>query len=142
PAWTLTAAAPLQVQLPVYYSWPFRTGQAGDFESLAQRLRISSPPGLGQRTIDIGHPGFALPPTVPSSATVKMEGALMPLTGSTGTALWSDPIAAPFENALAAIVNPPGENQVIVSGADPLLAPPLYGRWHAGRARVNPGAAN
>jgi hypothetical protein len=30
------------------------------------------------------------------------------------------------------------------SGAitEPLLAPPLYGRWHAGRALVTPGAAN
>ena len=31
---------------------------------------------------------------------------------------------------------------MIAPTADPLLAPPLYGRWHAGRATVTPGAAN
>ena len=31
---------------------------------------------------------------------------------------------------------------MIAPGADPLLAPPVYGRWHAGRAIVTPGAAN
>jgi hypothetical protein len=71
-----------------------------------------------------------------------VEGALMPLTGSADTALWTDPVAASFETALAAIGNQPGQNEVIAPNADPLLAPPLYGRWHAGRVLVTPGAAN
>lgn len=136
PAWTLTATAPLQVRLPVYYSWQFRTGAAGDFESLAQRLKISVPPGLGRRTVVI------LETAISPSATVKVEGALMPLHGSTPPVLWSDPVAPQFESALANVVNQPGLNQVIAPTADPLLAPPLYGRWHAGRAIVTPGAAN
>ena len=82
PAWTLTATAPTQVQLPVYYSWQFRTGEGGDFESLARRLRINVPAGLGQRTVAIGQPGFAVPGLDPKT-TVKVEGALMPLNGST-----------------------------------------------------------
>src|SRR5262249_35280825 len=53
PAWTLTATAPIQVQLPVYYSWEFRTAVVGDFASLAKLLRIQTPQGLGQRTVDI-----------------------------------------------------------------------------------------
>jgi len=142
PAWTLTAAAPTQVQLPVYYSWQFRTGAAGDFESLARRLKRSVPQGLGQRTVDIRHPGFELPATFPAVATVKVEGALMPMTGSTSPVLWSDTVAGPFEQALADIVNQPGLNQVIAPSADPLLAPPLYGRWHAGRGTVTRNAAN
>lgn len=142
PAWTLTATAPQRVQLPIFYSWQFRTGPAGDFEALAQRLKILVPQGLGQRTVDIGHPGFELPATFPSSADVKVEGALMPLTGSTSSALWSDAVAASFEKALADVVNQPDPNQVIAPSADPLLAPPLYGRWHAARATVTPGAVN
>jgi hypothetical protein len=141
PAWTLTAAAPTQVQLPVYYSWQFRTGAAGDFESLARRLKRSVPQGLGQRMVDIRHPGFELPATFPAVATVKVEGALMPMTG-TGTVLWSDSIAGPFEQALADIVNQPGLNQVIAPTADPLLAPPLYGRWHAGRGTATRNSPN
>ena len=54
PAWTLTATAPTQVKLPVYYSWQFRTGEGGDFASLARRLKINVPAGLGQRTVAIG----------------------------------------------------------------------------------------
>ena len=66
----------------------------------------------------------------------------MPLSGSTSPVLWSDPVAPAFETSLANIVNEPGLNQIIAPTADPLLAPPVYGRWHAGRAVVTPGAAN
>lgn len=142
PAWTLTATAPLQVLLPVYYSWEFRTGAGGDFASLARLLRIASPPGLGQRAVAIGRPGFVFTEPVPPSTTVKVEGALMPLTGTPPPVRWSDPVAPVFEQSLARIVNQPGLNQVIAPTADPLLAPPLYGRWHAGRATVTSGAAN
>ncbi len=141
PAWTLTATAPTQVQLPVYYSWQFRTGEGGDFDSLARRLTINVPAGLGQRTVAIGRPGFAVSGLDPQT-TVKVEGALMPLTGATAPVVWSDPVAPAFELGLADIVNQPGLNQVIAPTADPLVAPPLYGRWHAGRAIVTPGAAN
>ena len=142
PAWTLTATAPLQVQLPVYYSWEFRTGEGGDFASLARLLRIASPPGLGQRAVVIGEPGFPFTEPVSPSTTVKVEGALLPLTGTPPPVRWSDQVAPVFEKSLALIVNQPGLNQVIAPTADPLLAPPLYGRWHAGRATVTPGAAN
>jgi hypothetical protein len=142
PAWTLTATAPTQVTLPVFYSWRFRTGEGGDFATLARRLRINVPAGLGQRSVAIGHPGFPVPGLAPAT-TVQVEGALMPLR-TTGNApvVWADPIAPAFELALANIVNQPGLNQVIAPTADPLLAPPVYGRWHAGRAVVTPGAAN
>jgi len=142
PAWTLTATAPLQVQLPVFYSWEFRTSSAGDFASLAQRLQIALPQGLGQRTIDISHPGFDVLGGLPSSVTVLLEGALLPANGSAGPVRWSDAVAASFEQGLANVVNQPGLNQVLAPNADPLLAPPLYGRWHAARATVTPGAAN
>jgi hypothetical protein len=38
PAWS---ASDVPAELPVYYSWSFRTGEAGDFESLAQRLHAA-----------------------------------------------------------------------------------------------------
>ena len=38
PAW---AAVNIPTAMPVYHSWKFRTGDAGDFESLAQRLRAA-----------------------------------------------------------------------------------------------------
>ena len=140
-AWTLTATAPTQVQLPVYYSWAFRTGEGGDFASLARRLKINVPDGLGQRTVAIGRPGFAVP-GLDLRTTVKVEGALLPIKSNNAPVVWSDPAAPAFELALKNIVNQPGLNQVIAPDTDPLFAPPLYGRWYAGRATVTPGAAN
>src|SRR5262245_25156098 len=142
PAWTLTATTPVQVLVPVYYSWSFRTGAGDDFQSLARKLRITSPSGLGQRTVVIGQPGFPLPGSVSPSTTVQVEGALMPLSGTPPPVLWADPVAPAFETALAPIVNRPGLDQVAAPSADPLLAPTLYGRWHAGRTSVMPGAPN
>jgi hypothetical protein len=142
PAWTLTVTAPTEVQLPVYYSWEFRTGPEGDFESLARRLKNSVPQGFGQRAVDIRHPGFELPSTFPASATATLEGALTPLAGSPSPVLWADSVAPAFEEGLASIVNQPGLSEVTAPTADPLLAPPLYGRWHAARGTVTPGASN
>src|SRR4029453_3387199 len=45
PAWGEGRAT---VQLPVYYHWEFATGQGGDFETLARRLR-PRPAGAGAR---------------------------------------------------------------------------------------------
>ena len=108
---------------------------------LARRLRINVPTGLGQRTVAIGKPGFKVESLDPKT-TVKVEGALLPLTSDSAPVVWSDPAAPAFELELSKIVNKPGLNQVIAPNADPLLAPPVYGRWHAGRAVVTPGAAN
>ena len=145
PSWTLTATAPTQVQLPVYYSWQFRTGAEGDFASLAKRLRINLPDGLGKRTVSIGKPGFkvpTLPPDVLEPATVDVEGALMPLNVADSPVVLTGTVAPHFQQALASIVNQPGLTQVTAPTADPLLAPPLYGRWHARRALVTPGSTN
>ena len=116
-----------------------------------RRLRVAgAPPADRRRRRDwVSGPSRSASPvsTLPSvsirTTTVKVEGALMPLTGSTRPGA-SGPIRSrrPSKQALADIVNQPGLNQVIAPTADPLLAPPLYGRWHAGRATVTPGAAN
>ena len=75
PAWTPTDTA---VRLPVYYFWEFSTGQAGDFESLAQQLRARPlPPEVGQQRLDISHAGSGLP--VLPVTVLPFAGALLPL---------------------------------------------------------------
>jgi len=137
PAWATTAA---KVELPVYYSWEFRTGPNGNFESLARALKSSVPDGLGKRTVSIAAPGFSWTPDSSTPPNVQVEGALRPLTTDVPSALWSDHNAQPFETKLAPIVN-----QVLTAsateGGEPVLAPPLYGRWHRGRSSATPGAA-
>ena len=47
PAWS---ALDTPTQLPAYHAWTFRTGEAGDFESLAQRLHAVQLDPNGERT--------------------------------------------------------------------------------------------
>jgi hypothetical protein len=96
PAWTPSR---VPAALPVYYTWTFRTGEAGDFESLAQRLRaapldasvtptplhLSLPEGDRQLTVDweapLHVPG-ATPtkPPRPAEAVTQLGRALEPGT--------------------------------------------------------------
>ena len=142
PAWPPTALS-TPLQLPVYHSWQFRTGAGGDFASLAGRLTRQVPAGLGRRAVDIAHPGFAFTrPVAPADASaplaVQMEGALLPLAADAAPVLWADAAAPNFEKALADILNQAAQQPA----AQPLLAPPLYGRWHAGRSTAIAGQAN
>jgi hypothetical protein len=138
PAWSLTPA-PAVVTLPVYHHWPFRTGEGGDFESLARLLRARpAPAGLGKRPFRIDRPGFRLPDGFPQQALLELEGALQPLQAVVPPA-WPAGTEVPFQTELAKIVNTPGVVQALDPSADPVLAPPLYGHWHAARATVARG---
>ncbi|HKU15277.1 MAG TPA: hypothetical protein VJQ52_12855 [Steroidobacteraceae bacterium] len=141
PAWSLTPTAPDSVKLPVYYQWQFRTGEGGDFESLVRLLRaVPAPDGLGKRPMDISKPGFELPASFPVGAQLSLEGALRALE-KRDFAPWPDDAEEPFQTELARIINTPGEALTIDPDSDPLLAPPLYGQWHAARSTVAHNAA-
>jgi hypothetical protein len=136
PAWSPTDTA---VTLPVYYSWEFSTGPAGDFELLAQQLRARPlPGGVGQQRLDISQAGSGLP--VLANAVLPFAGALLPLSAPEPTA-----VSLPaWQGSLQKILNAPDDMQALTpSGAaiqamrDPLLAPPLYGSTHAGVTRVD-----
>jgi hypothetical protein len=96
PAWTTNR---MPTALPVYYTWTFRTGEAGDFESLAERLhaapldaslpatplQLSLPSGDGQLAVD-WEPPLRTPGTRPSrpprptGAVSQIRNALRPGT--------------------------------------------------------------
>jgi hypothetical protein len=128
PAWSL-ATTPAQVLLPLLHHWEFRAGVGGDFESLARKLKPQPvPAGLGQRPLDISTPGFALPVAAAPGVTLGLEGALEPIDRDDNVPPpWPSGTQAPFQSALAAIVNTPGQSAVVAPQADPILAPPLYG---------------
>jgi hypothetical protein len=141
PAWSL-APAPAEVDLPVYLRWTFRTGVGGDFESLARLLVPQpAPTGLGERPIAIDTPGFALPAGFPAGATLGLGGALQTLAAPDAPAPWPAHTQTPLQAALADIIDTPGRAEILAPTADPILAPPVYGRWFAARAIVAPGAA-
>ncbi len=143
-AWSLApppaGQQPAPVVLPVYHDWEFRTGSAGDFASLAARLRPRpAPPELGHRPFEISAPGFELPSNFPPHATLEVEGALRamhPVNSPDLMPPWPANTLPVFQDKLAAIVNAPGVAAELTPGADPLLAPPLYGDCYAGRRIV------
>ena len=141
PAWSFTPNPPTSVRLPVYYHWRFRTGEGGDFESLVRLLRaVPAPDGLGKRPMDVSEPGFALPATFPDDAQLSLEGALRALE-KRDFEPWPDGAQEPFQTELAKIINAPGEALIVDPDSDPLLAPPLYGQWHAARSTVTRATA-
>lgn len=134
PAWTRATAMPLR--LPYYYRFDFHTSDAGDFESLVRRLTPTVlPDEVGQRAMDV------------SSATSQVRSAGPPLglpgaLASLGTrpTPWNDPDKANFQADLEAFVNHP-DASFDPAAPDPVVAPPIYGRWHAAVQAVDRTAA-
>jgi hypothetical protein len=137
PAWVLGTAP---VKLPVYFHWEFSTGISGDFEELVRRLEARQiPDKVGKRPIDISQPGFQITPALPSGSTLELEGALRipqppPTDNAAPTVDWPIATKTLFQTALRSILNVP--SQALPMSEDPLLAPPIYGCWQAGRQTV------
>jgi hypothetical protein len=135
PAWSVDDG-PASIQLPVYYHWEFSTGGPGDFEALARLLepRIV-PKTVGMRPMDIGLPGFGMPDAPPDSPgrILRLEGALRAPTAERSD--WPDVTRVPFQDALRTLLDAPA-TATPEEEPGPLIAPPLYGRWHAAQTVV------
>jgi hypothetical protein len=129
PAWSL-AGLPETLRLPVYYSWQFRTGPSGDFETLVRRLAPRAlPPETSQPAqLDVSAPGGGMAPLDPSApgAVVGLESA-MRIPGPDAPPPWPDETRVPFQQELEQLLDtPPGDT----------LTPPVYGQIQAGGARL------
>lgn len=147
-------------EMPVYYRWYFRTGTRGDFEELVRLLKPKPADArVGRRDIDVQHPGSNIEGiTDPAlDGILKLGGALLaPLSEEAQTELepweqWDLSYPHPFQSSLAGFINladdyeriePDAANAASGAGAaiendpDPLITPPLYGRWHALQNRL------
>ena len=131
-----------QREYPVYYRWYFRTGERGDFEYLVNLLEPRpADERVGVRDMDMQEPKFGVvgmrdgPGEVP---IMGLEGALRSPTSRSRPALW--PATSPAErpeflrqleqqvNLQDTLLNPPDPG---TAHPDPVISPPLYGRWHA-----------
>lgn len=128
PAWTASGDA---VALPVYYRWQFGTGTAGDFEALVRLLQARQlAASVAGRPLDVAAPGAGLPAAAPGD--LVLEGAL------TAVKVERAPLAglrSDFLNQLVVLVDSPARLLAQV-GARRVVAPPIYGRWHARREQV------
>jgi hypothetical protein len=134
-AWMTATQGPLR--LPYFYTFGFHTSDQGDFESLVRRLvprKLGD--GIGQRPMSVDSPmaGFAS-----AGPPLGLDGALTSLV--TTETPWNDPAKTAFQDALATFINVPApvtDNPAHPNPDDPVVVPPIYGRWHAGVPTVSP----
>lgn len=120
---------------PYYYTWFFRTGAGGDFESLARLLKPKEvDKRIGIRDLSIQSPGFNI--QVINNTIVGLEGALLsPFTKRNPEN--SIHTASDFPAKLIPIINKPAEQLNTATNEDPIISPPLYGQWHAAINRLS-----
>jgi hypothetical protein len=147
---------PAALEFPFYHRWYFRTGSAGDFEYLV-RLLVPQPVDarVGSRDMDVQAPGSGLPAITQLDGLLRLGGALRAPMPTLGTPEhtewdrwehWAKPYPQPFQDELTKFLNLPetyAKSGVLdaagnASLEDPLIAPPIYGRWHAAVTTLDP----
>jgi hypothetical protein len=125
----------VEVELPVYYRWQFRTGANVDFETLARMMepRKELDPRVGIRNLICTHPGYVkvsgegeIPPPAPD--VLGMCGAVMQLDAAP-TILQQPLQGQPFIKEVAKHLNlftPEQDDE-----KDPVVTIPFYGYHHA-----------
>jgi hypothetical protein len=140
---------------PIYHRWFFRTGSRGDFEYLVRLLKPKPADSrVGRRDMDVQDPGSNITGiTDPElEGILKLGGALLAPLGEAEEAEiqkwenWDQPYPHAFQTELAEFVNladtysaqnaPDAHGGTdlapsIKTDPDPLITPPIYGRWHA-----------
>lgn len=155
-------------RFPIYHEWKFKTAKATeDFETLARKIvprKIH--PNVGKRLVDIQSPGYNLfydGGEYPNQGTIMMEGVLrhpdsdLPdllnnktednnaFTKSVADLLNLEEdlkeAGSPINNN-AFTTNPHFEDESESIYDDPIITPPIYGKWHAQQNRVDPKKNN
>jgi hypothetical protein len=137
------APRPEAQRYPYYYRWYFQTGTRGDFETL---VRLLTPKPIdrrvGTRDVDVQFPGS----TVRGIDRPELDGvlrlggalrppSLVPPPPPDVHDTWDEPRPRPLQLDLARLLNLP-DDYARQGDPDPMIAPPLYGRWHALTSRV------
>ncbi|SEG08673.1 hypothetical protein [Nitrosomonas ureae] len=154
-----------QGEFPYYHRWYFRTGTVGDFEYLVRLLKAKpADEHIGRRDIDVQQPGWNIPGIDPDgelAGILKLGGALRvplevikdPVEFNKYENWAKDGYPQPIQKGIARFLNAaddyqkPGVNPEIIPDPgnavdpDPLITPPLYGRWHAAVDRLLTNAA-
>jgi hypothetical protein len=137
---------------PIYYRWFFRTGEKGDFEYLVDLLEPRpADKRVGVRSMDMQEPGYEVEGMSGSLRVMGLEGALKSTEMEPSPAQWPPPgtvfnnppsgSAGRFLNELEQKVNLQFDLQQEETPGnphpDPIVSPPLYGRWYAAVERLD-----
>ena len=156
-AYGTPANRPDATNFPVYHRWYFRTAEDGDFESLVRLLKPKPVDSrVGERDMDVTDPA----PNIAGIEEASLGGVLR-LGGALKAPFdtmspqeqadflkydrWALPYPHEFQSQLAAFINLAAGYQStgaaannddrlhesVQSSSDPMITPPLYGRWHA-----------
>jgi hypothetical protein len=160
PAWGaygVPANRPDATAFPFYYRWYFRTAENGDFESLVRLLkRRAVDPRVGHRDMDVTDPAPNITGINDAAlgGVLRLGGALKAPLSTMSAAQqaefnkydnWAAPYPHVFQSQLAAFLNladsyqesGPAANAdgkldpAVNDDPDPMITPPIYGRWHA-----------
>ncbi len=134
---------------PVYFRWFFRTGDKGDFEFLVDLLDPRpADKRVGVRSMDMQNPGYEVEGMSGSLRVMGLEGALKSTEMEPSPAQWPPPgtnfnnppagSAGRFLQQLEQKVNLQFDLQQpsVDAHPDPIVSPPLYGRWYARAERL------
>lgn len=133
-AWA--ANTPSGTEYPVYHQWYFKTGGAGDFESLVRLLqpRILDAE-VGKRAMDLQKSNNPdLEAVTPPTPTIDLQGVVQPINAVGGD--WDTSDSNDYAKTIRQIINEPTKILAETQLADPIIAPPIYGRWHAAKDEV------
>lgn len=147
-----------QSEFPYYHRWYFRTGTMGDFEYLVRLLQPRPVDSrVGRRDMDVQDPGSNISGITDEElgGILRLGGALkVPFDTLQEEEKeevmkydnWADPYPHKFQTDLASFINLAHDyseteaveanqhselGEIIEQDPDPLITPPLYGRWHA-----------
>ena len=151
---------PDQNEFPYYHRWFFRTGIQGDFEYLVRLLKAkAADQRVGRRDMDLQQPGWNLPGLDPDDTLggiLRLGGALRvpeivieDMEDYLKYENWAVVgYPQPLQRGIANFLNladdyqKPGASPQPIPDPDhpldpdPLITPPMYGRWHAAVERL------
>lgn len=143
PSWDETDDTTKDIEFPIYYEWYFKTSEHGDFESLVEDMKpiVLEGDSMGFRKVDIQDPGdsnfFEVDPL--ESPTIDLGGVLRTLDyDPTEDDSWPVTDIEPdsYLELLKEKINYAYEIQHAEPNGDPIVSPPLYGRWHAKKEKI------
>ena len=144
PAWNKAAAG--DVVLPVYHHWEFSTSAAGDFESLARRIRTPADfqgTAMAATLAQLGTVPMRVDPLLSSLApgpSATMEGVLVPVSypmGSKAPLVQMQSLAAIVNTPAMQVLSPVGDGANNADGKRLEVKPPLVGSWHVKKHSVS-----
>jgi hypothetical protein len=149
-----------EIELPVYYSWSFRTSKTGDFQTLVTRLQPQElDETVGRRDMDITNIGIPMkgapdttyffgalvsPTAIPDEATTQLESPgkdpVIDRPGDFPKPGTVDPIRDTLYEFLTAEIDDPEVGQYDYRVDDPVVTPPIYGHEQLKGAALPPPA--